>query len=233
MKYIYDEKKMAFHKFYWFTSILRALSAISTLALVLTGTYEPADKELFYLCAGIEYGDFVGVLSAFLVVELILNIVVFVKLKNREKAGWYAVMAYWIFIIVYVLYNLRYCNDNMQAYGSIIGYIVPTSIWELMVPLLFHSFVAFYYFRRKPLFFAELQKDDDTYTFNNNDNEEAYTFNRESDSDNLKTIDSTNSFTEEKNDTEDSGKLFCRQCGKELPLDSEYCSSCGTKVIKF
>ena len=31
---------------------------------------------------------------------------------------------------------------------------------------------------------------------------------------------------------DNSEKLFCRKCGKELASDSEFCHSCGTKVIK-
>ena len=32
-------------------------------------------------------------------------------------------------------------------------------------------------------------------------------------------------------DTDVVNKLFCRRCGAQLPLDSEFCFKCGTKVV--
>ena len=30
-----------------------------------------------------------------------------------------------------------------------------------------------------------------------------------------------------------NNRLFCRKCGKELMLDSEFCSYCGTKIVRI
>jgi len=39
--------------------------------------------------------------------------------------------------------------------------------------------------------------------------------------------------TEKTNNEDSSNRLFCRHCGQQLPLDSEFCYKCGTKVEKI
>lgn len=239
-----NDKILVFHYFYWITCIFRVIFSLSNVVLLRSGYYEPADKELFYLCARVEYFDFVDIVSTWLIIAVCFNIIIFIMFKVKKNIGWYTVMLYWAYVIIHSLYNYQYCNVSMQSYASMIGYIVPTTMIELLIPLIFHSIAGVYYLKNKRLFFSQEIDENGTVDTTQDElplgtktvQEDANSLNHETEDKNERTVSSI--IPKElrldvpNEETKREEKLFCRRCGKEIPNDSDFCTGCGTKVIR-
>lgn len=188
--------------------------------------YRPEDKppmrfHMFNIYGRIPLGVIINIPTVFLyvtydilsfvmgLVTIVLACVSVVGLHKKEEYGWKAVMALELYtVLCAVLSCLMYIN-----YIDLLKENLPKLLGTVIVSAL----IMVYYYKRKLLFTKEAK---DTIKIDNMISK-ADTY-----------VDASQTTIISEGYTDVLKPKYCRKCGNKLFPDSDFCSYCGTQVIK-
>lgn len=137
------------------------------------------------------------------IMTLTLIAICFVGFMGWKSYAWYSMMIYLGFGVIYNAFVIT-------VYTTYAPQMVSTATSRFAGVLIYAILVGVYYYKRKPLFFEQLQPSLPDTPAN------------EGGSDPIAEPPVSCA----------SPILFCRKCGAKLLPESEFCNQCGTKIIK-